>query len=115
MLSETLSETSMFNLSTIGAISATNIKNTVQIIAQINLIGSSMISVITLINKVTPHPMINKIGFMVFNFLLIKIPVFPGCQNLYFTESSIRKVFEPTTASSVLRFSVDAPETTIRI
>lgn len=68
MLSQTLSETLIFNLSASGATSASNIKNTMLIIAQTNLIGSSMMSVIILINKITPHAMMNKTGFMMFCF-----------------------------------------------
>lgn len=64
MLSNVLSETLMFNLFTNGAINANNIKNIVQIIAQINFNGSSIMSVIILIVKITPHAMINKIGFI---------------------------------------------------
>ena len=111
----TLLETFNF-LSSNGAVNATINKNTIDNIAQIAFNGNSMINVTNVIVNVAIHAMMKRTGFMCLFFcLLIKIPVFPGCQNLYFTESSIRKVFGPTTASSVLRFSVDAPETTIRI
>ena len=66
MLLEVLSETSLFNLSAIGAVNATNVRNIIQIVMQINFNGSSITNVITLINKVTPHPITNKIGFMMF-------------------------------------------------
>ena len=68
MLSETLSETLMFIFFAIGAVNATNVRNIVLIITQTNLIGSSIMSVTILIVKITPHAIMNKIGFMMFCF-----------------------------------------------
>lgn len=78
ILSQVLSDTSIFNLSASGAVNAINVKNTVLIIAQISLTGSSMMSVMILINKITPHAMMKRIGFMMFYFndyLILKLLV----------------------------------------